>query len=263
MKTDAISQRWKESGPGWSHRLRGSRRSGPSTTWRGSNGAGPELSWVPSKTSVPEIHVPGYRDVAEIGKRLAGAEGLNDGQRRMIANWQKADRLQGELTARIESLPNEAATLVERTRASSAEASGNADNVPDAAWKNQCETLADECRAMLDPDSDHAPHLDAIAGARDRISEAGSFLETALLEMDIASFHGLARAVKNWVEETGGLELDAPDYPELRRQARHTCRTQRGARKGPGSDQGMDGCQCAGMSWSACGSARSSRGLAH
>ena len=172
-----------------------------------------------SKTGVPEIHVPGYRDVAEIGKRLAGAEGLDDGQHRMIANWQKADRLQGGLTVRIESLPNEAATLVERSGASSAEASGNADNVPDAAWKNQCETLADECRAMLDPDSDHAPHLDAIAGARDRISEAGSFLETALLEMDIASFHGLARAVKNWVEETGGLELDAPDYPELRRQA--------------------------------------------
>ena len=172
-----------------------------------------------SKTSVPEIHVPGYRDVAEIGKRLAGAEGLNDSQDKMITDWQKADRLQGGLTVRIESLPNEAAALVERTRASSSEASGNADNVPDAAWKNQCETLADECRAMLDPDSDHAPHLDAIAGARDRISEAGSFLETALLEMDIASFHGLARAVKDWTQETGGLELDAPDYPELRRQA--------------------------------------------
>ena len=62
-----------------------------------------------SKTGVPEIHVPGYRDIAEIGKRLAGAEGLDDGQRRMIANWQKADRLQGGLSARIESLPNEAA----------------------------------------------------------------------------------------------------------------------------------------------------------
>ena len=171
------------------------------------------------KTGVPEIHVPDYRDVAEIGKRLAGVEGLDDSQRRMITDWQKADRLQGGLTARIESLPNEAAALVERSGASSAEASGNADNVPDAAWKNQCETLADECRAMLDPDSDHAPHLDAMAGARDRISEAGSFLETALLEMDIASFHGLARAVKDWTQETGGLELDAPDYPELRRQA--------------------------------------------
>ena len=172
-----------------------------------------------SKTSVPEIHVPGYRDVAKIGKRLAGAEGLDDSQRRMIANWQKADRLQGELTVRIESLPNEAAALVERAGGSFAEASGNAENVPDAAWKNQCETLAEECRAMLDPDSDHAPHLDVIAGARDRISEAGSFLETALLEMDISSFHGLARAVKNWAGKTGGLEIDAPDYPKLMQQA--------------------------------------------
>ncbi len=172
-----------------------------------------------SKTSVPEIHVPGYRDVAEIGKRLSGTEGLDDGQYRMIANWQKADRLQGELTARIESLPNEAAALVERNRASSSEASGNAENVPNAAWKNQCETLADECRAMLDPDSDHAPYLNAIAGVRDRIGEAGSFLETALLEMDIASFHRLARAVKNWAGKTGGLEIDAPDHPELMRQA--------------------------------------------
>ena len=72
---------------------------------------------------------------------------------------------------------------------------------------------------MLDPDSDHAPYLNAIAGARDRIGEAGSLLETALLEMDIASFHGLARAVKNLAEETGGLEIDAPNYPKLMRQA--------------------------------------------
>ena len=52
--------------------------------------------------------------VAEIGELLSGAEGLDDGQRRMIADWQKADRLQGELIARIESLPGEAAALVER-----------------------------------------------------------------------------------------------------------------------------------------------------
>ena len=31
------------------------------------------------KIGVPEIHVPGYRDVAEIGERLSGAEGLDDG----------------------------------------------------------------------------------------------------------------------------------------------------------------------------------------
>ena len=123
------------------------------------------------------------------------------------------------MTARIESLPNEAAALVERTGDGFAEASGSAEIVLDAEWKNQCETLADECRAMLDPDSIHAPHLDAMAGARDRIGEAGSILETALLEMEIASFHGLAQAVKNWAGKTGGLEIDAPDYPELMRQA--------------------------------------------
>ena len=183
-----------------------------------------ERGWIgiilgASKTSVPEIHVPGYRDVAEIGKRLAGAQGLNNSQNQMITDWQKADRLQGELTVRIESLPNEAAALVEPTWASSPEASGSAENVPDAAWKNQCETLADECRAMLDPDSDHAPYLNAIAGARDRIGKAGSLLETALLEMDVSSFHSLARAVKNWAGKTGGLEIDAPDYPKLMRQA--------------------------------------------
>ncbi len=172
-----------------------------------------------SKTSVPEIHVPSYRDVAEIGKRLAEAKGLNHSQNQMITDWQKVDRLQGELTVRIESLPNEAAALVEPTWARSPGASGSAGNVPDAAWKNQCETLADECRAMLDPDSDHAPYLNAIAGARDRIGKAGSLLETALLEMDVSSFHSLARAVKNWAGKTGGLEIDAPDYPKLMRQA--------------------------------------------
>ena len=172
-----------------------------------------------SKTSVPEIHVPGYRDVAEIGKRLAGAKGLNDSQDQMITDWQKADRLQGELTARIESLPNDAAALVERTRSNFSEASGSAENVPNAAWKNQCETLIAECRAMLDPDSTHTPHLDAMASARDWIGEAGSLLEKALLDTEIASFNGLARAVQGWAEETGGLEIDAPDYPELMRQA--------------------------------------------
>ena len=42
-----------------------------------------------SSTGVPEIHVPGYHDVAEIGERLAGVEWLDDGQRRTIADCQK------------------------------------------------------------------------------------------------------------------------------------------------------------------------------
>ena len=172
-----------------------------------------------SSTGVPEIHLPGYHDVAEIGERLAGVEWLDDGQRRTIADWQKVDRLQSELTAQIVTLPNEAAALVERAGDGFAQASGNAENVPDAAWKNECQTLADECRAMLDPDSDHAPHLDAMAGARDRVREAGNSLETAMLDMDIASFHRRARVVTVWTGETGGLEIHAPDYPELRRQA--------------------------------------------
>ena len=162
-----------------------------------------------SNSGVPEIHDPRYHDVAEIGEQLTGAERLNDGQRRMFADWQTVDRRQGELTAQIESLPHAVAALVERA----------GDGSADAAWKNECQILVDECRAMLEPDSDHAPHLEAIAGARDRIRDARRDLETAMLDVNIAAFHGRARAVKAWSGKTGGLAIDAPDYPELKRRA--------------------------------------------
>ena len=162
-----------------------------------------------STTGVPEIYDPRYHDVAEIGEKLTGVAGLNDGQRQMVADWQTVVRRQGELAAQIESRPHVAAALVERA----------GDGSADAAWKNECQILVDECRAMLESDSAHAPHLDAIAGARGRIRDARRVLETAMSDTDIASFHDLARAVEDWTRKTGGLEIDAPDYPELRRQA--------------------------------------------
>ena len=92
---------------------------------------------------------------------------------------------------------------------------GSAPHAPDDALTAKSKDIINECREMLEPNSIHAPHLDAMAGAREKIGVAADRLEGALLDMDIAAFHGLARSVTDWAGMTGGLSMDAPDYPEL------------------------------------------------
>ena len=47
-----------------------------------------------------------------------------------------------------------------------------------------------------------------------------SGLDSSLARIEkVRAFDNLARKMEGWTEKTGGLEIDAPDYPELMRQA--------------------------------------------
>ena len=96
-------------------------------------------------------------------------------------------------------------------------------------WRDEGDRLAAQARNLLGDRGEDGRHLAAMEGVRsglesslahiEKVRTADDLLKKALLDTEVASFHGFARAVQGWAEETGGLELDAPDYPELMRQA--------------------------------------------
>ena len=166
-------------------------------------------------TGVPEIHLSGYAEVAELGAHLEDAAGLDEGQPGTIDEWRETAGHQTELAARVVSLPEEAAELLVKMKEDSGGDLGGAYDAPDDSRKTECRDLITESREMLGPDSMYAPHLDAMAGSREKIGETADLLDGALLKADIATFHGLSRAVTEWAAETGGLAMDAPDCAEL------------------------------------------------
>ena len=81
-ETDAISQRWKESGPGWSHRLRRSRRSGSSTDL--------------------EIDAPDYPELMRQAGTLDERNGAPAKDQETIREWMDADAGWKEARAEVE-----------------------------------------------------------------------------------------------------------------------------------------------------------------
>ena len=167
-----------------------------------------------ASTGVPEIHLSGYAEVAKLGERLAEAERPDDGPE-MIREWQDTTSPQTELTTRIYSVLKEAGEVIGKMETDAGVESGRAPDAPNDSWIAKSQDIINECREMLGPDSNYAPHLDAMAGTREKIGEATDWLDGALLDMDIAKFHGLARSVTDWAAMTGGHAMDDPKYPDL------------------------------------------------
>ena len=58
-----------------------------------------------AESVVPEIYAPGYRQVAELGRELAVAEGLNAQAQRTVAEWREVDAAQTALADEVRTLP--------------------------------------------------------------------------------------------------------------------------------------------------------------
>ena len=167
---------------------------------------------------VPEVHVEGCADVAELGRRLSDAEGLDPAARRMVEAWRAVHDRQSARAEAVRSLPDRMeAWRARRETDLPLDEYGAADPVDPAcrAWREEGEALADEAEAMLAEESAHSPHMDAVPGAREAVDEALAEIDGAVQEDRYRRFAWLTRHVAGQSRETKTASFHLPRYPEL------------------------------------------------
>ena len=169
------------------------------------------------RDGVPELHAEGYEEVAELGRRLSEAEGLDPAMRRMAETWRALHDRQTVLADAVRSLPDRVEEWRARREADlPLDEHGAADPVDPAcrAWREEGEALRNEAEAMLAADSAHRPHLDAMPGARDRAPAALAALDDTVFEDRYRRFAWLTRHVAGKARETGTVPYYVPRFHE-------------------------------------------------
>ena len=113
------------------------------------------------------FYAPRYRELAAQAQRLTAMDGLPAATRRRLADWRTDHDACLRRRAEIQALPARAeATLAARGA--------------DAHWRRDATGLIESGRILLTDLPDDRPHLDAMAGMRNRIAEALAPLAQAL-----------------------------------------------------------------------------------
>ena len=174
-----------------------------------------------SEIGVPELHAPGHRLVAELGERLEAAEGIDAHVRRALAEWRKIDSAQTALAEEVRILPGRIAVWRERQADLPQDEPGGLD--PDhparRAWREEGGTLEAVAKDMLHPKSVHAPHLDAVPGAREAIRQAAEEVRDALRDDRYRAFGWLSDEVVRQARDNRTEAFHVPRYGEMIAQA--------------------------------------------
>ena len=189
-----------------------------------------------AENGVPERYAPGYRGVAELGGRLAGAEGLDARARRVAAEWREADAAQAALAEEVRTLPGRVAAWRERRAADLAQDKPGGldpDHPARRAWREEGSKLEAGAEDMLRREDAHAPYLDAVPGAREGTRQAAGEVRDALRHDRYRAFGRLTAAVVRQAREIRTEAFHVPRYGEtiarakaLSRQAELPARTQ-------------------------------------
>ena len=175
------------------------------------------------RDGVPEVHAEGCADVADLGRRLSDAEGLDPAARRMVEAWRKIHDRQSARAEAVRTLPDRMeAWRARRETDLPLDEHGAADPVDPAcrAWREEGEALRDEAAGMLEAESPHAPHLDAVPGTREAVDEALAEIDGTVQEDRYRRFAWLTRHVAGRSRETETASFHLPRYPELIAHAR-------------------------------------------
>ena len=173
----------------------------------------------------PESLLPGYREIADLGRRLEEA-GLDRDIGSAVAEWRTVDAVQAALAEQVRTLPDRVADWRDRRAdilSGEADAADPADDTR-AAWRRDGIGLGTEARAMLRPDGAHAPWVAAAEGASASIGEAASTVRDTMAADRIAVFNRLAMETNRLGEETGVELFHLPRYGELVAEARGLAR---------------------------------------
>ena len=175
------------------------------------------------RAGVPEVHVEGCADAAELARRLSEAEGLDPAARRMVAAWQNIHDRQSVRADAVRSLPDRVAAWRDRrTRDLPLDEYGAADPVDPAcrAWREEGGALRHEAAGMLKAESPHAPHIDAVPGAREAVGEALAEIDRTILDDRYRRLAWLARYLVRQAEGSGTIPFYVPRYLEAAAHAR-------------------------------------------
>ena len=169
---------------------------------------------------VPELHAPGHRLVAELGKRLEAAEGLDAGARLVVAEWREVDAAQVALAEEVGTLPGRIAAWRERRADLPQDEPGGLDPKHPAhrAWREEVGALEAVAGDMLRPEDVHAPHLDAVPGQRAGIRQAAQEARDALRDDRRRAFGWLTKEVNRQARQARESPTEAfhvPRYGEM------------------------------------------------
>ena len=180
-----------------------------------------ELRERAAEIGVPELYAPGHREVAALGERLEAAEGLDARVRRVAAEWREVDAAQAALAEEVRTLPGRIAAWRERQADLPQDEPGGLD--PDhparRAWREEGAKLEAMAEDMLHPENVHAPHLDAVPGAREAIRQAAEEVRDSLRDDRYRAFGWLSEEVVRQAHETRTEAFHVPRYGEMVAQA--------------------------------------------
>ena len=175
------------------------------------------------RAGVPELHLEDCTELAGLAGRLSEAEGLDPADRRLVDEWLVMHDRQTALAGAIRSLPDRVEAWRTRREADlPLDEHGGADPADAAcrAWSEEGNALRDDADGMLEAESPHAPHMNAMPGARDAVAAAVAEIDDAVFEDRFKRFGWLTRHVAEKVIETGTAPWHAPRFDELVAHAR-------------------------------------------
>ena len=172
-----------------------------------------------AETGVPELYAPGYRQVAELGERLAAAEGLNARTQRAVAEWREIDTTQAALAEEVRALPGRIAAWQAAVLPQDEPGGLDPDQRARQSWREEGAALQAAAGDMLRPEDARAPYLAAVPGAREAVRQAAEEVGDALRKDGYRAFGWLTKEVNRQARETGTEAFHVPRYGDLVAQA--------------------------------------------
>ncbi|MDE0698981.1 MAG: AAA family ATPase [Boseongicola sp.] len=171
------------------------------------------------RDSVPEIHCAGWAATARIGERLEGAEGLDEGASRAVAEWKEACGRQEALAGAVRELSQRAGRWQARREAEDQPGLHDPADPARRALREEGERIVADAGAMLADGSPHAPHLDAMTDEAETVRRSLPATAAALGRDRRDAFAWLAGKVNQEARGTRVPPFHAPRFSELTRLA--------------------------------------------
>ena len=182
-----------------------------------------ELRERAARDGIPELLAEGYGQVAELGARLAAAEGLDPRRLGPVEEWRRVHAAQTALAEEVRTLPDRVAAWRERRAVDlPLDERGRLDPAHPArhAWREEGVQLEAGAEDMLRPEDAHAPYLDAVPRAREAVRQAVEEVPDALDHDRLGGLAWLTWEVQRQERETGIEPFHQPRFEEMIAEAR-------------------------------------------
>ena len=173
-----------------------------------------------TESVVPELHAPGYRQVAALGQKLVLADqGLDERAQRAVAEWREIGTAQRALAEEVRALPGRIAAWLSADLPQEEPGGLDPHHPARQSWRGEGARLQAMAGDMVRPEDVHAPYLDAEPGAREAVRQAGEEVADALRKDGYRAFGWLTKEVNRQARETRTEAFHVPRYGELAAQA--------------------------------------------